>query len=43
MVTVPKLTGPVGVTAISGCATTLAMAEHALSFPSLYTAVTETL
>ena len=43
MVTVPKLTGPVGVTAISGCATTLAMAEHALSLPSPYTAVTETL
>ena len=43
IVTLPKLTGPVGVTAISGCATALATGEHALSFPSLCTAVTETL
>jgi hypothetical protein len=43
MVTAPKLTGPVGVTAISGWATALATGEHALSFPSLCTAVMETL
>jgi hypothetical protein len=42
MVTMPKLTGPVGVTAESPSATALATAEHSLSFPSLSTVVTET-
>ena len=42
MVTVPKLTGPVGATSELTSATALATAEHALSFPSVSTAVTET-
>jgi len=43
MVTLPKLTVPVGVTAESARATALLTAEHALSFPSVSTAVTEML
>jgi len=43
IVTLPKLTVPVGVTAESPRATALATAEHALSFPSVSTAATETL
>jgi len=42
MATMPKLTGPEGVTAESPSATALATAEHSLSFPSLSTVVTET-
>jgi hypothetical protein len=43
MVTLPKLTAPVGVMAESLRATTLVTAEHALSLPSSPTAVTDTL
>jgi hypothetical protein len=43
IMTLPKLTVPVGATADSPRATALATAEHALSFPPLSTAVTETL
>jgi len=43
MLTLPKLTVAVGVTAKSTCATALAPVEQALSRPALSTAVSETL
>ena len=43
MVTLPKLTVAVGVTAKSTCAIAPAEAEQALSLPAMSTAVTETL
>ena len=43
IVTLPKLTLVVGVTAKSTCATALAAGEHALSIPPVSTAVTDTL
>jgi hypothetical protein len=43
IVTLPKLTLVVGVTAKSTCATALAAGEHALSTPPVSTAVTDTL
>jgi hypothetical protein len=43
IVTLPKLTVAVGVTAKPACATALAAGEHALSMPPVSTAVTDTL
>jgi hypothetical protein len=43
MLILPKLVVPVGVTAISTCATAPAAEEHELSLPPVSTAVTETL
>jgi hypothetical protein len=39
IVTLPKLTVPVGVAAIRSCATALAAGEQALSLPPMSTAV----
>jgi hypothetical protein len=43
MLILPKLVVPVGVMAISTCATALAAEEHALSLPRVSNAVIETL